>query len=372
MRARAVLTPAPAPHHLHAPPPPPPSLRRIPSPSPPSLALHSFDVGATPRIYRVLTSTVEAGGFVRVHGDGIYGGLVGDEKMKAILYRGDKPVLGACGEKDCQASNMGLETISCAAREDAGGDAVSPSRSSLTPALAYTDAQHFGCQSGAIPGGLTGGLFNLSLHLSDDYHRGDVFKGYSTTRRVDVALGGVFDTELPPRITSVSPRTGSLGGGTDLTIEGVGFGSDAAQLRVLAGDEPCAITSVTESAIHCRLASLSSTAAAQKLSTPPTPTSSLGLLASHPGERGARWQWSSSGSMLLPSFEAPWTATSASAQVIEGWFEAPFSGTVSFLLRRDTVATLKWSGSATAAASVTLASVTRGMLSSGQRACQAS
>ena len=45
-------------------------------------------------------------------------------------------------------------------------------------------------------------------------------------------------------------------------------------------------------------------------------------------------------------------------QVIEGWFEAPITSTVSFLLRRDAVATLRWSGNSSAAATTVLAAVT--------------
>ena len=73
-----------------------------------------FDIGGTPRVLRVLTQTVEAGGTLRLSGEGIDGGLSGAQRLAAALYRGATPVLGACGEKDCQASNMGAETLGCA------------------------------------------------------------------------------------------------------------------------------------------------------------------------------------------------------------------------------------------------------------------
>ena len=84
-----------------------------------------FDVGGTPRVRRVLTQLVESGSTLRLSGEGIDGGMRGAQRLAATLYRGATPVLGACGEKDCQASNMGAETIGCYSRPDAGGDGVS-------------------------------------------------------------------------------------------------------------------------------------------------------------------------------------------------------------------------------------------------------
>ena len=94
-------------------------LAAHPSCTPP-LQRRRFDVGGTPRIYRVLTREIEPGGFVRVVGDGIDGGLVGDQKVAAILYRGDKPVLGACGEKDCQVRGAPSRQASQAAESASG------------------------------------------------------------------------------------------------------------------------------------------------------------------------------------------------------------------------------------------------------------
>ena len=68
---------------------------------------------------------------------------------------------------------------------------------------------------------MTGGYFNVSLHaISDVHHRGDAYLGFLGTRLIDIATGDPFDAELPPRIASIAPKTGSLGGGTDMTIYG--------------------------------------------------------------------------------------------------------------------------------------------------------
>ena len=48
--------------------------------------------------------------------------------------------------------------------------------------------------------------------------------GFSTTVGFDYATGVQYDAELTSRISSVSPRLGSLVGGSALSIYGVGFG----------------------------------------------------------------------------------------------------------------------------------------------------
>ena len=146
--------------------------------------------------------------------------------------------------------------------------------------------------------------------------------------------GTPFDAELPPRITAVSPSLGSLAGGTDLTIEGTGFGSDPAALAIEVAGLPCAVSTITSAALYCRLAANPAATAPAR----PTPTTGLGNgLASLPGERGARWQWAAGGrsnpkgSLLVPSFSVPThcaagcddIAAGGTAMVVEGWFEAP-------------------------------------------------
>ena len=104
-----------------------------------------YDVGGTPRVRRLATPVVESGGVLRIVGDGIDGGLSGAPRLKANLYRGTTPVLGACGEKDCQASNMGAETLGCYSRPDAGGDGVSGLTQASQLATVFSDASSFGC-----------------------------------------------------------------------------------------------------------------------------------------------------------------------------------------------------------------------------------
>ena len=189
----------------------------------------TFDIGGSARVLRLLTPTVDSGGTFRISGEGIDGGLRGAPKFAASVYRGATPVLGSCGEKDCQASDMGSETLGCYSRPDAGGDGVGGQSQESQVAVAFSDATRFGCQLDAMEGGLTGGFFNLSLHaIADPYHRGDAYLGFLATRKIDLASADPFDAELPPRITSIEPTAGSLAGGTDVTIRGTGQISSAA------------------------------------------------------------------------------------------------------------------------------------------------
>ena len=149
-----------------------------------------FDVGGTPRVLRVLTPTVESSGVLRVSGEGIDGGLRGAQRLAATLYRGAVPVLGACGEKDCQASSMGAEALGCYSRPDAGGDGVSGEAQKAQLANVFSDGARFGCVLDRLSGGMAGGYFNVSLTaITDEFHRGDAYLGFLTTRKIDVATG---------------------------------------------------------------------------------------------------------------------------------------------------------------------------------------
>ena len=137
-----------------------------------------------------------------------------------------------------------------------------------------------------------------------------------------------------PRITRISPRNGSLAGGTHLTIGGDGFGSEPSALSVMVGDAVCAVTSIEVDGVRCRIE-------AQSASSP---------IAPRYGERGAMHEWSDAAGLpkrrLLGAMETPlaWEAM-PSGSSLTGWFEPPLSGEVSFLLRTDTEATLHWSNS---------------------------
>jgi hypothetical protein len=149
-----------------------------------------FDIGGSPRVLRVLTQTVESAGTLRLSGKGIDGGLRGAQRLAATLFRGAVPVLGACGEKDCQASNMGAETLGCYSRPDAGGDGVSGGAQDTLLATSFSDTTRFGCVLDRLAGGLPGGFFNISLStIADEQHRGNAYLGFLATKLVDVSTG---------------------------------------------------------------------------------------------------------------------------------------------------------------------------------------
>jgi hypothetical protein len=290
-----------------------------------------FDVGGTPRVLRVLTQTIDSAGLLRLSGNGIDGGLSGAQRLAATLYRGGVPVLGACGEKDCQASNMGAETLGCYSRPDAGGSGISGGSEATQEATAFSDASRFGCVLDQLAGGLTGGFFNLSLTaIADTRHRGDAYLGFLATKLIDVTNCEPFDAEIPPRITAVTPRIGSLAGGTDLTIAGTGFGSDASALSIDVAGLPCDVTQIQTTGVICRVGYHPPAATPMR----PTPTSTLGNdLGSFAGERGVRWQWLGANSTrerstLLPSFLAPLNCVLGCGS---GWQELGPNGTLQLI-----------------------------------------
>lgn len=100
-----------------------------------------FDVGGTPRLDRVLTTAVGAGGIIRVAGRGMDGGTSGTPTATLRLVRAE-----------------GGAAIGCASRYDAENTNV---------AVAYSDASRFGCrlEEGSDATGSLAGFFNLSLTL---------------------------------------------------------------------------------------------------------------------------------------------------------------------------------------------------------------
>ena len=325
-----------------------------------------YDLAGAPRVHRVVTSVLQSAGVVRLQGQGIDGGLNGQPGMIATLYRGQgQLVVGACGEKDCAPSNMGMQTIGCLSRLTSGDGVLGQENAA---ALVHSDKNNFGCKLDALAGGLTGGFFNLSLHAMDSLRRGDAYLGFSTTRKVDLVTGNPFYVEMLPVITGIEPRKASLAGGADLTIYGTGFGSEYNNLAITVGNgsATCHVTTVSPSALHCRVAPLQ--ASSNKWTEPPPMNADAQArlqqsLTSYPSQRGVRFQWrddglgtehshGASGTMLLDDFSAPLdyeAGKAGSKAYVEGWFEAPMDMDATFFLRIDPGAggTLHWSGNET-------------------------
>ena len=181
---------------------------------------------------------------------------------------------------------------------------------------------------------------------------GDVYRGFSTSQQLDYVQGTTYDTELLLRISAISPRAGSLAGGSDLTVYGTGFGSNLADVHVTAAGAPCTVTAMQEGAVLCRVASaFEGHAADDGASSFVLPAAAIST--SFPGERGVRWSWASgsgagggnaAGEMLLPSFQVPiWSeiAGAGSTTRVEGWFEPPQTANYTFLLRLDGASSLR-------------------------------
>ena len=156
-----------------------------------------FDLGGTPRITQVKTAVLQASAFLRIGGSGIDGGLLGAPLAGAKLHR--EYLTKGPGSIKGDGTYVG-----CASRYD---DTDSPS---AAVALGHTDSSSYSCKVEALKGGLAAGFFNVSLEVFAN-HRG--FAYHEAQRQVDIAGGLLFDAELVPRITAVSPRLGSLAGG---------------------------------------------------------------------------------------------------------------------------------------------------------------
>ena len=188
--------------------------------------------------------------------------------------------------------------------------------------------------------------------------RGNAHMGLLQTPMLDCARGESFDAEIVPRITHIVPTLGSLVGGTDLTIYGSGFGYAVEDLVVRVGETAaaCVVSRISEVAVFCRVQPLGDWAADISGSAPWVGTPALPLagasLASHVSERGVRYAPPGGSAVLFNDFFVSAQATlQAGAQpnsvaMLEGWFESPFNGSVTFLLNHGSHAKLYWSGGA--------------------------
>lgn len=70
--------------------------------------------------------------------------------------------------------------------------------------------------------------------------------------RQTVQAPEVFRVTLPPTVLAVTPPRAAPG--ATITLRGRNFGADAASLEVVAGGQPCAVASVTPTAVTCTLA----------------------------------------------------------------------------------------------------------------------
>ncbi|XP_078617899.1 fibrocystin-L-like [Branchiostoma floridae x Branchiostoma japonicum] len=121
------------------------------------------------------------------------------------------------------------------------------------------------------------GNVNASFILDEDYGRS--FANGNTKRASvvgdDVSDKNLFMFQTYAEVLGVSPATGSLAGGTRLTITGRFFDDTDAPPEVYVGETPCAVQSMTDTTIECI------TQAAPDLSSP-----------SWPGNRGMQFeQW---------------------------------------------------------------------------------
>ena len=232
-----------------------------------------FDLGGTPRITHVKTAVLQASAFMRIGGSGIDGGLLGAPLAGAKLHReyltkgpgsikGDGTYVGCASrydDTDSPSAAVALgytdsSSYSCKVEALKGAWRATPTPPHLypsTPSPPHAPSQPPDAARGLATGGLAAGFFNVSLEVFAN-HRGFAYHDAQrqasrrpsrpwrplfplptppphlptrapipflspspalTLTQVDIAGGLLFDAELVPRITAVSPRLGSLAGG---------------------------------------------------------------------------------------------------------------------------------------------------------------
>ena len=117
------------------------------------------------------------------------------------------------------------------------------------------------------PNDMEGGYHNVSLIVSavdsdpnsigsglartfEDSKTSDYYQDFYNYR--SSLAGTVHSVTVFPSVRSVSPKEGSIAGGTVLTITGSGFSRDQSELEVFAGGEPCDILTSEITEITCR------------------------------------------------------------------------------------------------------------------------
>ena len=122
------------------------------------------------------------------------------------------------------------------------------------------------------PDDIVAGFYNLSLYLQNDQSNGSRSTGlarmYPSHKLSDTynyfynfaatLVGTVYSLCVFPAIESITPDTGSLAGGTMVTIKGYGFDTIAARFVVYVGGVPCDVTSSAQNVIFCTTRPVSS------------------------------------------------------------------------------------------------------------------
>eukprot|EP01036_Dinobryon_divergens_P038166 gene38166-50050_t len=115
------------------------------------------------------------------------------------------------------------------------------------------------------PDDMTAGFYNLTVALQNDFSTGSFSTGYARMNPkhkgsdtyyyfynfASTLSGTVYTLCLFPAITAISPSTGSLAGGTAMTITGFGFSNEPERLTVFVGGVLCDVTASTEYQISC-------------------------------------------------------------------------------------------------------------------------
>jgi hypothetical protein len=60
-----------------------------------------------------------------------------------------------------------------------------------------------------------------------------------------------YSAAVTPKLDGISPRFGTVVGGTDITFSGTGFVTDTAAYAIVIDGKPCAVKSASTTAVVC-------------------------------------------------------------------------------------------------------------------------
>ena len=347
-----------------------------------------FNLQTSPRVESIRTSSLGAGGVLRMGGGGLHSGVTDPEGYGDGSGTGGGE--GGGGDSDGSGAITGIPAGTEGAGSGGGtfrrgrrtteqqGGAVSDessleivfkSTSNIGPksqcgmrdnnqdksktsqddgsAIGPTSDGEASCKVSAGAGEkASAGPYSVEVKQSSG-NRGKAHLN-DADAKVDLVSGKRYHFELEARISSIAPILAPIHGGIPITIRGSGFGLDPSVIDARLGGTPCAVDKLVEGGFTCNL---------------PDGQDQYGSTDDWEweSERGARWQWyyketldgsialdsavahsafpdGADGEMLLPMLQPVRRWSNEFVSRITGWFVAPSTADYAFFLRADDTA----------------------------------
>ena len=282
-----------------------------------------FDLESSPRIDSIRTSSLSAGGVMRVGGGGLNSGDTDPEDYEGEDFEDERAKFGPAGPSGRRRLQLDGETESQFETklendgyldgDDPALDYPKPAAKPETPTLQVKikattqggrtsqcgtrDSNQDQDQTGQDDGNALGpnsdteasckiptaavakasaGPYSLEVVQSEG-NKGSALLNEADAK-VDLVSGKRYHFELSARITSIAPILAPVHGGVPITIRGDGFGLNPSIIDVRLGTTPCPVDEIVEGGFTCNLA-----AGQDQFADTST--------WEWPSERGVRWQW---------------------------------------------------------------------------------